>query len=149
MSVSAITPIERTVHATNAWLEELREELGLGDSQEAYHALRAVLHALRDRLTLAEAVNLGAQLPMLIRGLYYEGWTPRDKPLKERKREEFLEHIAQALRESPGTYPEGVAWGVFRVLERHVSAGEIGDIKAILPAEIRALWPESEACHGS
>jgi uncharacterized protein (DUF2267 family) len=149
MSVSAIAPIERTVHATNTWLEELREELNLGDTQEAYHALRAVLHALRDRLTVAEAVDLGAQLPMLLRGLYYEGWTPKDKPLRERKKEEFLEHIAGALRESPGTYPEGVACGVFRVLERHVSAGEIQDVKSILPAEIRALWPESEACHGS
>lgn len=149
MSVSAIAPIERTVHAANAWLEELREELCLRDSQEAYHALRAVLHALRDRLTVAEAVDLGAQLPMLLRGLYYEGWTPRDKPLRERKREEFLAHIAESLRESPGTYPEGVAWGVFRILERHVSAGEIRDVQSILPAEIRALWPESEARHGS
>jgi uncharacterized protein (DUF2267 family) len=149
MSVSAIAPIERTVHTTNTWLEELREELSLGDREQAYHALRAVLHALRDRLTVAEAVDLGAQLPMLIRGLYYEGWTPNDKPLRERKREEFLAHITAALRETPGIYPEGVAWGVFKVLERHVSAGEIGDVKSTLPAAIRELWPESEGRHGS
>jgi uncharacterized protein (DUF2267 family) len=149
MSVSAIAPIERTVHTTNTWLEDLREELSLGDREQAYHALRAVLHALRDRLTVAEVVDLGAQLPMLVRGLYYEGWAQNDKPLRERKKEEFLGHIATALRESPGTYPEGVAWGVFRVLERHVSAGEIGDVKSILPAEIRALWLGSEGRHGS
>lgn len=141
MSVTAIAPIEHTVHTTNSWLEELREELSLSDRQQAYHVLRAVLHALRDRLTVAEAVDLGAQLPMLIRGMYYENWTPNDKPIKERKREEFLAHIAAALRESPGTYPEGVAWGVFKLLERHVSAGEIGDVKSILPTEIRGLWP--------
>jgi uncharacterized protein (DUF2267 family) len=149
MSVTAIAPIERTVHTTNSWLEELREESGLEDRQQAYHVLRAVLHALRDRLTVAEAADLGAQLPMLVRGLYYEGWTPAGKPLRERKREEFLGHVAAALRESPGIYPEGVAWGVFRLLERHISAGEIGDVKSILPAEVRALWPESEGRHGS
>ena len=76
MSLTAIAPIERTVHATNNWLEELKEELRLQDRQQAYHLLRVVLHTLRDRLTVAEAVDLGAQLPMLIRGLYYEGWTP-------------------------------------------------------------------------
>ena len=123
--------------------------MSLEDRQQAYHVLRATLHALRDRLTVAEAVDLGAQLPMLVRGLYYEGWTPNGKPLKERKKEEFLAHIAAALSESPGIYPEGVAWGVFKVLERHVSAGEIGDVKSILPAEIRALWPGSEGRHGS
>lgn len=149
MSVTAIAPIERTVHTTNAWLEELRLETGLEDRQQAYHVLRSVLHALRDRLTVVEAAELGAQLPMLVRGLYYEGWTPAGKPLRERKREEFLAHIAAALRESPGIYPEGVAWGVFRVLERHISAGEIGDVKSILPAEIRALWPEGEVARGS
>ena len=141
MSLTAIAPIERTVHATNNWLEELKEELRLQDRQQAYHLLRVVLHTLRDRLTVAEAVDLGAQLPMLIRGLYYEGWTPRGKPIKERKKEDFLGHIAEALRGSPDIYPEGVVRGVFRVLERHVSAGEIGDVKQILPADIRTLWP--------
>ncbi len=135
------TTLRRTFHITNTWLEELKEELSLRNHQQAYHVLRAVLHALRDRLTVAEAVDLGAQLPMLIRGLYYEGWTPSGKPVKERKKEEFLRHIAAALRESPDIYPEGVVWGVFKLLERHVSAGEIGDVKQILPAEIRALWP--------
>ena len=149
MSLTAIAPIERTVHTTNAWLDELSEELGLDDRQQAYHVLRAVLHALRDRLTVAEAFDLGAQLPLLVRGLYYEGWNPAGKPLRERKREDFLAHVSAALRESPGIYPEGVAWGIFKVLERHVSAGEIGDVKSILPAEIRALWPQCEGSHGS
>lgn len=149
MSLTTISPIERTVHTTNAWLQELTEELGLEDRAQAYHVLRCVLHALRDRLSVAEAVDLGAQLPMLIRGMYYEGWTPNAKPVKERKREEFLAHISAALRKEPGTYPESVAWGVFKVIERHVSAGEIRDIQSILPAEIRSLWPQLDARHES
>ena len=149
MSRTTITPIESTVHTTNAWLKELAEELGWEDRHRAYVALRTVLHALRDRLTVAEAADLGAQLPMLVRGLYYEGWNPSGKPVKERKREDFLAHIAASFRGQPEIVPEGIAWAVFKVLQRHVSAGEIQDVKSILPAEIRALWPESEACHGS
>jgi len=144
MTLTAIAPIESTIHTTNTWLKELMEELGWEDRQRAYHALAAVLHALRDRLTVAETADLGAQLPMLIRGMYYEGWTPNGKPVKERKKEDFLAHITAALRGHPEIFPEGVAWAVFKVLERHVSAGEIGDVKSVLPAQIRSLWPEGD-----
>jgi uncharacterized protein (DUF2267 family) len=147
MSLSSIAPIERTVHTTNAWLGELTRELELHDHQQAYHTLRAVLHALRDRLTMAEVIDLGAQLPMLIRGLYYEGWDPNGKPIRERTKEAFLRHIAEGLRETPELYPEGVTWGVLKVLSKHVSAGEIGDVKSTLPASLRALWPDIPLSH--
>jgi len=148
MTTTAIAPIENTIHTTNAWLKALMEELGWEDRERAYHAFGVVLHALRDRLTVAEAADLGAQLPMLIRGLYYEGWTPKGKPVKERKKEDFLAHIAAALRGHPEIFPEAVAWAVFKVLEEHVSAGEIGDVKSVLPAQIRSLWPEGISRRG-
>jgi uncharacterized protein (DUF2267 family) len=129
------------------WLKELAAELGFEDRERVYHALGAVLHALRDRLTVAEAADLGAQLPTLIRGQYYEGWNPNGKPVKERSREEFLAHIASAFRGQGEIFPEGVAWAVFKVLEKHVTAGEIGDIKHVLPAHIRSLWPHETAGH--
>ena len=149
MSLTTITPIESTIHTTNSWLKELMEELGWENRQRAYHALGAVLHALRDRLTVAEAADLGAQLPMLIRGLYYEGWSPKGKPVKERRKEDFLAHIAVAFGDDPKMFPEDVVWAVFKVLQRHVSAGEISDVKHVLPAEIRSLWPESDGRHAS
>jgi uncharacterized protein (DUF2267 family) len=149
MSLTAIAPIESTIHTTNAWLKELSEELGWEDRRQAYHALRAVLHALRDRLTVAETADLGAQLPLLIRGLYYEGWNPSGKPIKERKKEDFLAHIASAFSGHAEIYPEGIAWAVFKVLQRHVSAGEIGDVMHVLPAQIRSLWPDEQAHHPS
>ena len=142
MSVATIAAIESTIHTTNAWIKELTENLGWEDRQRAYHALGVVLHALRDRLTVNEAADLGAQLPMLIRGLYYEGWNPSATPLRERKKEDFLRHIAAAFPAHEEVYPEEVAWAVFKVLERHVSEGEISDVKHVLPREIRSLWPE-------
>ena len=141
MSITAIPHIERSVHTTNAWLKELADELGWEDRERVYHALRVVLHAVRDRLTVDEAADMGAQLPLLIRGLYYEGWDPSSMPVKERRKEQFLHHIAAAFPGDAGPNPESIAWAVFKVLERHVSSGEIRDVLHVLPEEIRSLWP--------
>jgi uncharacterized protein (DUF2267 family) len=141
MTVSSIDVFETTLHKANRWLKELMEELGWEDRHAAYLALRATLHALRDRLTVEEVAHLGAQLPMLIRGVYYEGWDPTGKPVPERRVEAFLLRIAQQFADDPLADPEPIARGVFRMLARRVSDGEIEDIKHVLPASIRELWP--------
>jgi uncharacterized protein (DUF2267 family) len=141
MATTGLETFDTTVHRTNAWLKELMEILGWQDRHAAYRALRATLHALRDRLTVEEAVQLGAQLPMLIRGLYYEGWNPAGKPVRERHREEFLAWISEQLRSGDLVDPEPLAQGVFTLLTRRISAGEIEDVKRVLPAAIRELWP--------
>ncbi len=140
MSQTGLAQFDSTLQTTNSWLKELLERLGWEDRHRAYHALRTVLHALRDRLTVDEDVTLGAQLPMLVRGFYYEGWHLADKPLKERRKESFLSHIASAFRDSSGIDPEEVARAVFQVMARHVSSGEIESVKQSLPGEIRSLW---------
>ena len=50
------------------------EQLGTGDRKLAYNVLKATLHALRDRIGPENAIHLGAQLPILVRGIYYDGW---------------------------------------------------------------------------
>src|SRR5579875_2072450 len=141
MAAMEVEVIDTTVQKTYTWLKEIAETLGTTDRHRAYRALRAVLHALRDRLPVDEAAQLGAQLPMLVRGIYYEGWDPSHKPLKERHKEEFLAHIRQELRGEPEPDTERIARAVFAVLARRVTEGEIEDVKHLLPAEIRELWP--------
>jgi uncharacterized protein (DUF2267 family) len=114
------------------------------DAHLAYGALRAVLHTLRDRLTLEEAVQLGAQLPMLIRGLYYEGWCPRANPARTYK-PEFLAAIRHQLPGPECMHPELLARAVLTVLSRHITPGEVCDVKANLPMELRDLWPGEAA----
>ena len=97
MSTTTAHLFDTTQHTTNVWLKDLEMMLGWGDRPAAYHALRTVLHALRDRLTVDEVATLGAQLPMLVRGFYYEGWHLADRPLKERRKEAFLAHIAEGF----------------------------------------------------
>lgn len=137
MSMTGLDAFDRTVHRTNEWVRELMDELSWLDKHRAYVAMKAALHALRDRLTIDEAVQLAAQLPMLVRGFYYEGWDPSNKPLKERHKREFLAHIAREFAEYDS---EAVARAVFRVLLRHVSEGEIDAIKRQMPAELEELW---------
>jgi uncharacterized protein (DUF2267 family) len=141
MSMTGLSVFDTTVQKTNLWLKELMTVLGWEQKQKAYDALRAVLHALRDRLTVDETAQLGAQLPMLIRGIYYEGWDPSRKPERVRHKEEFLARIQQGFRAGDLIDPEEVARAVFTVLENRVSAGEIQDVESVLPAEMRELWP--------
>ena len=142
MSQTGLAAFDSTIQTTNIWLNDVMERMGWDDRHRAYHALRAVLHALRDRLSVEGAAALGAQLPMLVRGFYYEGWHPHGKPIKERHKEEFLAHIAAALQNDPYVGPEEVARAVFQIVAKHVTAGEIEGMKHLLPNEIRSLWSE-------
>jgi uncharacterized protein (DUF2267 family) len=137
---AGIDVFDRTLHKTHEWLADLMRLLAVRDRQIAYQALRATLHALRDRLTVEEVAQLGAQLPMLVRGFYYEGWDPTAKPLKLRHIEAFLAYVASEFS-NDDIDPEQAARAVFALLAERVTAGEIEDIKHILPAQLRELWP--------
>lgn len=140
MSFAGLSQFDETVHTTNSWLKELMEELGWDDRGRAYSALRATLHALRDRLPADAAAHLAAQLPMLVRGFYYEGWRPLGSRARERTKREFVERIERAFQNDPNVDPERVVRAVFRLLARHISEGEIKDIRGNLPEGIRSLW---------
>ena len=133
---------DTTMQKTQVWMNDVMSELDWENNpRKAYMALRTVLHALRDRLTIEEAVQLGAQLPMLIRGFYYEGWTLHGKPHKERHKEDFLYHIKKAFKGDVTVNPNQVCRAVFRVLAKHTSKGEIEDVKHVLPKALHELWP--------
>jgi len=131
--------IEHSVEKTHIWLKQLAAEFGDEDRQYAFRALRAVLHTLRDRLTVEVAVKLGAQLPTLIRGVYYEDWVPSRTPLSIHDVEAFLERVAREGRMSGETEASIAVTAVAHVLREHVSAGEIDDVLAILPVKLRVL----------
>lgn len=140
MSQTGFASFDTSIQTTNIWMNDLLERLGWTDHHRAYHALRAVLHALRDRLSVDQAAALAAQFPMLIRGFYYDGWHPHGKPLKERKKEEFLAHVEAAFPKDESVDAEAVTRAVFGVVASHVAPGEIELIKKTLPAELRSLW---------
>jgi uncharacterized protein (DUF2267 family) len=139
MSEADPSIIERSVEKTHIWLKEIAEELGDEDRQYAYRALRAVLHTLRDRLTVDVAAKLAAQLPTLIRGIYYEDWDPSRTPLPIHDVEAFLDHVASEGRLAGEAEAAVAVTAVARVLRAHVSRGEIDDVLAVLPDKFREL----------
>jgi uncharacterized protein (DUF2267 family) len=132
--------VARSVEKTNVWLDELAAELGTDDRKAAYEVLRGFLHALRDRLTVEEGAQLAAQLPELIRGIYYEGWQPAKTPARYGDIDSFLERVANQAPLHGETEASYAAAAAARVLSRHVSSGEIEDVLATLPAAIRPLF---------
>ena len=140
MSHSRLDVIARTVEKTHIWLNELQEKLGAPDDRVAYHALRATLHALRDRMDVEQVARLGEQLPLLIRGIYYEGWRPATTPDPMRSKGEFLSELSRLLGNSK-VDPEDACRAVFELLERRISPGEIEDVKGLMHRRLRDLWP--------
>jgi len=144
---TGIAAFDNTLQSTIQWLNDILDRIDLRDRQEAYQVMRVVLQLLRDHLPVEQAAALGAQLPMLIRGFYYEGWHPHGKPIKDRKKECFLAGLGQALRGTSEKRLEEMARVVFEVLAKHVSSGEINSIKLSLPHELRDLWAEGTHTH--
>ena len=137
--MSEIDLIDRTVEKTNIWLNELAEELGSDDRRGAFRVVRAYLHAVRDRLTVEEAAQLAAQLPELIRGIYYEDWVPSRTPMSYRTVDEFLQRVADEALLPGETEASYACSAAARVLRRHVSEGEIEDVVAIFPEGLRVV----------
>lgn len=135
----------RTLQQTNIWLKELQDEMGTQSDSEIYAALRAVLHQLRDRLTVEEAAQFAAQLPTLMRGIFFESWNPARTPESYRSREAFLAGVSEKLAAHPEVDPELATMAVFAVIARHVSVGEVEEVRNMLPAGIRQLWPGAAA----
>ena len=134
--------LDPTITNARQWLHEMMMKLEL-EPEEAgrgLHALRAGLHAIRDRLPAPEVVDLGAQLPALVRGIYYEGWRLTNDPTRIRNREEMVTRVQRELAPDTRFSAVSVLKAVIELLTEHVSAGEIADVISTLPRSIADLW---------
>ena len=138
---TGLNTFDTTLQESNLWLKDLMDRLGTNDRHHAYSTLRVVLHVLRDRIGPENASHLGAQLPMLLRGLYYEGWHMTGTPTKERHEAQFLTRIRELLPQSDPASLKSDVCAVFDLLSKKVDRGEAVKIVSILPKELRELWP--------
>lgn len=132
---------DTTVQETNLWLKAIEGRLPSCDRQRAYEALRAVLHVLRDRLPIEAVLGLSAQLPMLLRGVFLEGWRPGTGPTGVRDPQIFAEEVGQRL---PPTFPSQLnetVEAVCAVMTEQLDAGEVAKLARHLPTRLRDFFP--------
>lgn len=144
MMNTAVTALNHTLTETHEWLAELVRTGPFENEQQAYSHFRAVLHAIRDRLTVEEAVHLAAQLPMLVRGFYYEGWRPALAPNKDRKTvEDFLDAVKESLHDqfTPASDVGACATAVLELLTNRMDEGLIRHARQQMPKDMQAIWP--------
>ncbi len=140
MSTQGLEVIDHTVHVTHEWINELAGRLDWSSKRSTLRLLRTTLHHIRDHLLVDELAQFSAQLPLLIRGMFFEGWVPKRTPGKARHAEDFVHSIEAKLGEAQEYRGAQDIRCVFDLLNAHLSEGEIEDIRASLPAEIRELW---------
>lgn len=141
MSQTGISVLDNATQDVNIWLNEISKQAHWDDKNLSYRVLRSTLHSLRDWLGVDEAADLGAQLPILIRGIYYEGWNPSATPVPERELDEFYERVQRDFQTDPLHNPKMAVSAVFTTLAAHVTGGEIDQIKNTMRKELRELWP--------
>src|SRR5437763_36727 len=75
MSATGLDVFDKTLQTTNIWLDEIAATVG-PDRQVAWKVLSVVLHKIRDRLPVELSAHLSAELPLLVRGVYYDQFEP-------------------------------------------------------------------------
>ena len=139
MSQQGLETIESTTQKTHEWIARIAEALHM-EKRDAWKSLRAVLQTLRDRLPAELAVHFGAQLPMLVRGLYYEGWEPSKVPIKM-SREEFLAVVQSRIIADRVIDPVETVQNVLAIVANHMGGGEMHKVMEAFPGDMQSLFP--------
>ena len=142
MASNPYSTFESSIDKTNLILKEIEQAYGWPKQRrnQSYAALRTVLQLLRDRLPVQESVQFAAQLPVLVRGVYFDGWDPSNVPIKL-NREDFLFEVRQGFPYDVEGGAESVVQTVLNALRRHISPGEWDDVKATMPKDLTADHP--------
>ena len=111
--------------------------------------LRAVMHTLRERLTISENLHLMAQLPMFLKAVYVDNWKYREKPLQLSTLDEFTEEVKKYQSQYGENefnwekHTKDIVSIVLQELVTYVSKGESEHIKAQLPKELEEFFSQS------
>ena len=140
MGGTSIAGFTQAAQQAQQWVNELADDLNW-EERRAYYLLRCVLRTLRDWLPQEEMVDLSAQLPVLVRGIYFEGWNPLETPVRERTKSDFIERVQNAFSDDLLNDPDAAVAAVFRLLDRHISHGEIVQVRNSMKKSLRKLWP--------
>jgi uncharacterized protein (DUF2267 family) len=142
MSTKGLEVIDHSAQTAHEWVSELAGRLDYVSRPSAMRLLRTTLRLVRDHLLIDELAQFAAQLPLLIRGMFFEGWVPKRTPIRDRSAEGFLRAIEDQMGDAEDYRGAEDVKYVFELLNAHLTAGEIEDVRSSLPPKIRAFWPK-------
>jgi uncharacterized protein (DUF2267 family) len=137
--------LDNSVPKANEWVMDFMAELQINETGLARQLLSSTLHAMRDRLSFPDAEKLGAQLPLVMREHFHQGWSPGKDLLRSGSREEFFHRMRRYSRGPIPVEEERAVRAFYRVLSQRISEQDIEDIADILPEELQDLWEEGGA----
>ena len=140
MKITGHAAIDEAAQVVAEWLNLLCDDLEWDEKGRAYLLLCETLHAIRDYLTVDEAADLAAQLPLIIRGIFYTGWKPSRTPINPRGKDDFLIRVSERFGKKPLEDPEAAVVAVFDLLRRKVSLGEIDHVSKSMRGPLQELW---------
>jgi uncharacterized protein (DUF2267 family) len=140
MSHTTVSTFTQAAQQAQQWINELAADLNWSE-QRSFRIFRAVLHTMRDWLSQEEMSDLSAQLPVLIRGVYFEGWDPLQAPVPDRKKRDFVLSVSAEFGHENDVDLERAIRAVFHLLDRHVSHGEMVQVRNSMQKALRQLWP--------
>ncbi len=141
MAVGSADTVNSTFEKAHPWLQDLAAAGHFRDEFQAYCGFCTVMHAVRDFLHADAAAHVGAQLPMLIREMYYDRWDPAAVTVAECTIPNFLEYVRLSLNPGCEIDPHTAVHAVFRLLDEKITLGELQNIRQVLPPELCELWP--------
>jgi uncharacterized protein (DUF2267 family) len=142
MSSKGLEVVDHSVQLIHEWLNELSDLLGWSEQRHVLQLLRSTLMGIRDHLPHEESADFAAQLPIIVRGLYFENWRPAVTPVKDRSKTAFLDAIAERMTTVQNYRGETDITTVLEFLNSRISVGETSQVRNALPPKIRDLWPK-------
>lgn len=137
---SSASSLRSSMQVTNEWLGRLADELHL-DHDDAFQVLRLGLGVLRDNLTVEAAANLAAQLPIVVRGIYYHEWDPSNVPV-DVDEEDVVERLWQEpVFQSSAAEPKPALQAVAGLLADHLAEGQVAKVADQLPGWLAETVP--------
>lgn len=132
-----VSALDHAVQTAHMWVRDVARQFDTDDLEFAYRVLRAWLHTLRDRLSVQAAANFAAQLPDLIRGVFYAGWDPNAVPEKYDAHEYALRFAHEATIAVDDVAKAAAATTAAAL--HHLPATQIEKVLEQLPSDIRAV----------
>lgn len=140
---TGIDVLDTSIQETQRWINDVQQRLALANPKLAYQALKATLHAVRDRVGPDNTLHFAAQLPLLVKGMLVDGWRPSQTPTRERTVEDFLDHVDRDVFGGLAVDPEAAVRAVLEVLAEHIDPREVTKLARLFPEDLRRLWPAS------